>query len=240
MFRNLLFSSTTAILGVSIGVKNKERIEFWMSNFINNKDEAIDVNNSKDLLNKAIKLTKNAGEFAVLSTIDSENKVQSRMIQPFEIEENNNNDDDDVDDNNNNNHITTKNDNNTTINNPVVYFNTNLKSRKFKQMKNNNNVTLTYLLPTQMACVTLIGTVEEIPYPASTKHWQSWLTVFYPEGNNPNNGSRFTTWKLSPNKIQLVSVTDGLISKRQDWKPPELIKKDNNWEIFCNGQEEAE
>ena len=94
---------------------------------IDGKDEAIDVNNSKDLLNKAIKLTKNAGEFAVLSTIDSENKVQSRMIQPFEIEENNNNDDDDVDDNNNNNHITTKNDNNTTINNPVVYFNINLK-----------------------------------------------------------------------------------------------------------------
>ena len=105
-------------------------------------------------------------------------------------------------------------------------------------MKNNNNITLTYLLPKQMACVTLIGTVEQIPYPASIKHWQSWLTVFYPEGNNPDKGSRFTTWKLIPKNIQLVSVTDGLISKRQDWKPPELIKNNSGWEVLCNGQEE--
>ena len=75
----------------------------------------------------------------------------------------------------------------------MVYFNTYLKSRKFKQIKYNNNVTLICLLPTPMDCVTSIGTVEEIRYPASTKHWPSRLTFFNLERNNSSNGCRFTT-----------------------------------------------
>ena len=113
------------------------------------------------------------------------------------------------------------------------------KIRKFEDLNNSNEVTLTYLNQAEMSCVVYIGTCERIPYPQSTRHWREWLYMFYPEGNDESAGSRFTTWKVVPRRITVLSFTDGVTSNRRDGRPPELEYDDLNgrWELVCNGRE---
>ncbi len=72
-------------------------------------------------------------------------------------------------------------------------------------LQTNPYVSLVYLNEANMSSVSFMGTAERVPYPESTKHWEDWLYVFYPEGNNENAGSRFTTWRIRPDKFTLVS-----------------------------------
>lgn len=165
------------------------------------------------LLNKAVELTKEAGALAVLSTVSNENGVSSRCIQPFEVEYD----------------AVTK--------RPVIYFNTSKFTRKVSEINANPNATLTYLNPSTLTCITYIGKIERIPYPDSTKHWRDWLYAIFPEGNNENEGSRFTTWRVVPDRIQVLSYAENIHSHRGDNRPPELLYDTANsrWKIICNG-----
>ena len=92
-----------------------------------------------------------------------------------------------------------------------------------------------------MSCVVYIGTCERIPYPQSTRHWRDWLYMFYPEGSDESAGSRFTTWKVVPKRITVLSFTDGVSSFRNDGRPPELEYDEERevWSMACNGREEG-
>ena len=114
--------------------------------------------------------------------------------------------------------------------------------RKFEDLNLSDQVTLTYLNQQEMSCVCYIGTCERVPYPQSTRHWRDWLYMFYPEGPDESTGSRFTTWKVVPRRITVLSFSDGVSSNRNDGRPPELEynKMSQAWELVCNGREDTE
>jgi general stress protein 26 len=233
MNRVVMLCSGSVLGGVLIGAKYSDKVEFakqkaissvqqfYTDQFGKSHDKKSETeshtSSSQRLLSKAISVSRDSGNFAVLSTSSSSDGfVASRLIQPFPVEFD------------------------SFTGRPVIYFNTNKLSRKFKDMNNCPNVTLTYVNEKNMSYVTYRGPVRRIPYPKSTEHWNESLYMFYPEGNNEDKGSRFTTWALEADNIQYVGVLDGVVSERDDWRPPELQfdAASSRWVMTCNGQDE--
>ena len=206
-FRTLLVAGAGTLGGLVVGAANPDKVEFYKT-FLLPRTEAQKqkrVKTAQDLVDYAVSITERAGEFAILSTVNEEGGVCSRMIQPFPVEFD------------------------SIAGDPCIYFNTNLLSRKVKQMRANSQCTVTYVNPKEMAYVTWQGQVVQVEdKTVAKKHWKDWLLVFYPEGPD---GHRFSTWTLRPHKIQVVSVTEGIVSGREDWQPPEVVKSPmGKWE----------
>lgn len=203
MLRGGIFVS--GMLGGSlIGSSHPDKFEFYknkaLSIFGSDEDKGSPSKwNATEVLQAAIKEAKASGEFAVLSTINKDGGVSSRLIQPFEVEGDLEN------------------------NKPLIYFNTNLLSRKAAEMAANSKVSLTYVNHRSMSYVTFQGDAIRIPKPLDKQngHWRDWLYVFYPEGPD---GNRFSTWKVVPEKVQVVSITGNLVSTQENWAPPEVVR----------------
>ena len=195
--------SICGAVGLYIGVSNADKVEYYKSKLGIGSTmipkSVKEVDNADGLLATAIACTKRSGEFAVLSTINTEGGVSSRLIRPFDLELHNN---DPLD--------------------PIIFFNTNLLSRKTIQIRANSKVTLTYVNFKEMAYVCWEGNAMQIKdQNTAKKHWKEWLRVFYPEGPD---GNRFSTWFIKPQKVQVVNITGDLISEREDWRAPEIVK----------------
>lgn len=188
--------------GSLIGSSHPDKFEFYknkVKNIFGSEEDKTSPSkwNATELLQAAIKETKASGEFAVLSTINKDGGVSSRLIQPFEVEGDLEN------------------------NEPLIYFNTNLLSRKAAEMAANSKVSLSYVNHRSMSYVTWQGNAIRIPKPQDKNHWREWLYVFYPEGPD---GNRFSTWKVVPEKVQVVSITENLVSTQENWAPPEVVR----------------
>ena len=210
LLRSLIIAGAGTLGGVIVGAANAEKVEFFKTFLLSPKSEAQkqkSVESAQDLVDLAVSVTSRAGEFAILSNVNEEGGVSSRMIQPFPVE---------ID---------------SVTSDPCIFFNTNLFSRKVKQIRANPKCTITYVNPKEMAYVTWQGEVVQVQDKmAAKKHWRDWLLVFYPEGPD---GHRFSTWTMRPDKIQVVSVTEGVVSGREDWKSPEVVKNEmGKWARF--------
>jgi general stress protein 26 len=214
----ILISGGSLAVGILIGIEHKDKFHFALQKVKNisllNTNVSDSCANATTLMKKAESIS-NSCKFAVLSTLKlNNNGISSRAVQPFELEYDENG-------------------------NPEIYFNTNKLTRKFEEMNASSHVNLTYLNETTMSCVNYSGIVERVPYPQSTRHWRSWLIMFYPEGPNEDEGSRFTTWRVRPNKITVISYVDGISSARNDGRPPEINYNfsTQKWDLICNGKE---
>jgi len=205
MLRTALISGTSFGIGIVIGSKFEKRIS-QVKNLIGTKYEDFDTGTAIGLLMRASEATNNADEMAVLSTIDQTGHINSRAIIPWKVE---------VEEGSGN---------------PVIFFNTNLLSKKTSEMRANSNVTLTYLDQRKMAYVSWSGKVNEVKDEEEAyKHWHSSYYYKYPEGPK---GERFSTWKLKPSNVKLVSIADKIKSsppERLDWRAPEIELKGTEW-----------
>jgi hypothetical protein len=186
IMQRVLGYSIFGIGGLTLGTMESEKFKFWfkgvkqsLSSTGSSSDKASGANaleSPRAFMDKVISNTNECGEFAVLSTTvspatstssSSPKKPfpRSRMIQPFQVE---------IDETRSG-----------STPSPVIYFNTNRLSRKFKELNENENVTLTYVNPKQRCYICYEGVCERVPYPQSTRHWRDWLYVFYPEGVPP-------------------------------------------------------
>ena len=175
----------------------------------------VDVSTAEGLIDRALVICE-ASEFAVLSNKDLDGNVTSRMIEPFK----------------------------TVLDpcgGPVLSFNTNKLSRKFKQLKKDPMVTVTYMDKKRLAYVTFVGEARQIEGPESKRYWIPSLTLFYPEGNDEAKGSRFTAWEVVPKSLTICDISHGVVSTRQDWNPPELVRdaKEGTWSVVSTGKEAA-
>ena len=155
-----------------------------------------------ELMRRAIEAA-NSCSYTIVSSLDSSSKVPnsliSRTVEPFKIE---------LEDES-----------------PAIYFNTSKLSQKVRDFEASPRVTLTYLNESRMSCVSFCGSMERVPYPASLRHWNPKLFIFYPNGPHDtaeNPDCVFTTWRFSPDKITLVSLSEGIVSSRADRRPPTL------------------
>lgn len=151
---------------------------------------------------------------------------------------------------------------------PRVFFNTSAHSRKAAELARDGRATLSYVNADALSCVTLRGRVEQMPAPLHARHWKGesircqlspvnetaddvcadWLRVFYPEGPH---GGRFITFRMDPTDIEVVAVSSGIYSHRQDnrgpalrWVPSERRKDDpddegGEWVVACTGKEDS-
>lgn len=215
LLRKVSVFALTGVAGAAVGWQKHDQIDFAISTTKLKFLPPVDyLKTPQSFMTKAIETTNNL-KFAVLSTMNNERGIASRAIQPFPVE---------CDEDGN----------------LCIFFNTNKLSRKYKEMLDRPEVTLSYLDQQRLTCVVYTGLVERIPYPQSTNHWESWLYMFYPEGNDEENGSRFSTWCVRVHRISMISYTEGICSHRNDSKGPEVIldQNENKWIFYCDGKED--
>ena len=106
----------------------------------------------------------------------------------------------------------------------TVWFGTNPKSRKVEQIRQNANVTLYYVDKQQAGYVMLQGkaTIVESPL-EKEKHWKDGWQQFYPDKKNG-----YVLIKVSPQWLEVVSYTHGILGDTISWKPPKVVLEDSD------------
>lgn len=98
----------------------------------------------------------------------------------------------------------------------TVWFGTKAESRKVKQIKNNPKVTLFYQDSDDTGYVVIHGTAQIIDNEQEKQKWwkDSW-EAFY-----PNNRAGFTLIKVSPDWMEILSVSRDIIGDSITWETP--------------------
>jgi len=98
----------------------------------------------------------------------------------------------------------------------TVWFGTNAESRKVKQIKNNPNVTLFYQDSDNTGYVVIHGKAQIIDDERQKeKWWKAGWEAFY-----PNNRAGFLLIKVSPDWMEVLSVSRGIIGDSITWRTP--------------------
>ena len=101
----------------------------------------------------------------------------------------------------------------------TIWFGTNPKSRKVKQIKNNNKVTLYYRDKDESGYVTIYGKAELInDQKLKNKFWKDTWKSFY-----PNKKESYLLLKVTPIRIEIVSPPRNIIGSAETWEPPTLL-----------------
>ena len=101
----------------------------------------------------------------------------------------------------------------------TVWFGTNPKSRKVKQIKNNPIVTLYYLDKDASGYVVIHGRAELVNEPSEKeKHWKTEWQAFY-----PNKTEDYLLIKVVPNWMEVLSTTHGITGDPKTWEVPVVV-----------------
>ncbi len=101
----------------------------------------------------------------------------------------------------------------------TVWFGTNSKSRKVDQIKKNPRVTLYYFDNRSMGYVTLHGSAQIVNDPEEKeKRWKEEWEAFY-----PNKAEDYLLIKVSPEWMEIISVSHGIVGDQKTWKPPIIL-----------------
>ena len=99
----------------------------------------------------------------------------------------------------------------------TVWFGTNPLSRKVKQIRKDERVTLVYVNPDATGYVTLLGKAVIISDPKEReKHWKSEWKMFY---KDEYKGDDYVLIKFSPKRIEVVSYPDNLFNQHETGLP---------------------
>lgn len=98
----------------------------------------------------------------------------------------------------------------------TVWFGTNSRSRKVNQIKNNPNVTLYYQDTDISGYVVIHGTAQIIDDPKEKqKRWKDSWEDFY-----PNNREAYLLIKVTPDWMEILSVSRGITGDSKTWRTP--------------------
>ncbi len=101
----------------------------------------------------------------------------------------------------------------------TVWFGTNPKSRKVDQIKKNPKVTLYYLDSDSSGYVMIHGIAQLVDgQEEKEKYWKDAWEAFYP--NKPED---YLLIKVSPEWMEVISVTRGINGDPTTWKPPVVL-----------------
>ena len=101
----------------------------------------------------------------------------------------------------------------------TIWFGTNPKSRKVDQIKKNPKVTLYYLDSDASGYVMIHGIAQLINgQKEKEKYWKDAWKNFYP--NKPED---YLLIKVSPEWMEVISVTRGIHGDPTTWKPPIVL-----------------
>ena len=98
----------------------------------------------------------------------------------------------------------------------TVWFGTNPKSRKVGQLRNDPRVTLYYLDNDASGYVMIHGTAELVDDEKEIeKRWKTEWEAFY-----PNQTEGYLLIKVSPEWMEVISETRGILGDPATWEPP--------------------
>lgn len=101
----------------------------------------------------------------------------------------------------------------------VVWFGTNSNSRKVEQIKNNSRVTLYYLDHDSTGYVMIHGVAQLVnDDEKKKKYWKKEWEAFY-----PNKNDNYLLIKVSPDWMEIVSETRGIVGDEKTWEPQKII-----------------
>lgn len=106
----------------------------------------------------------------------------------------------------------------------VVWFGTNVNTRKVKQIRENPRVTLYYFDRQSESYVILTGRAYLVDEPREIAiYWKKKWEEFYPDF--PND---YLLIKVVPEGLELSATSMGIYSDLKTWEPPSLIFKTKN------------
>lgn len=98
----------------------------------------------------------------------------------------------------------------------IIWFGTNSKSRKVKQIKNNPTVTIYYLEKGNTGYVVLHGVAQLIDdQDEKEKHWKAEWEAFYPDKKE-----NYLLIKVTPQWMKVLSITQGIMGDPITWETP--------------------
>ena len=101
----------------------------------------------------------------------------------------------------------------------TIWFGTNPKSRKVNQIKNNPKVTLYYLDTNSSGYVVIHGNANLVnDQSEKDKRWKTEWDAFY-----PNRTDDYQLIKVSPQRMEVISYTHGIIGDPKTWEVPVVI-----------------
>ncbi len=105
----------------------------------------------------------------------------------------------------------------------IVWFGTNVLSRKVKQIRHDARVSLYYPDPDQSGYVLIQGKAELVDDAAEkVKHWKPEWAAFYP--NYPDG---YILIKVVPEWLEIISYSRGIISDSESWIAPRVLFEHN-------------
>lgn len=97
----------------------------------------------------------------------------------------------------------------------VIWFGTNPKSRKVREIKRNQQVTIYYVDPVAQAYVSIHGTARLINSQLEKeRHWKEEWKAFYPDRDK-----NYLLIAVKPQKLEVISVKAGLTGNPITWEP---------------------
>jgi len=101
----------------------------------------------------------------------------------------------------------------------TVWFGTNPKSRKVNQIKKNPKVTLYYLDSDASGYVMIHGKAQLVDdQKVKEKRWKDEWEAFY-----PNKPEGYILIKVSPEWMEVISYTHGILGDPTTWQPPVIL-----------------
>jgi len=101
----------------------------------------------------------------------------------------------------------------------TVWFGTNPNSRKVEQIKNDPRVTLYYLDSDSSGYVMVHGKATLVNDPKEKEtHWKDAWKAFY-----PNKPEGYLLIKVSPEWMEVLSMTRGIAGNPTTWEPPQVV-----------------
>ena len=103
----------------------------------------------------------------------------------------------------------------------TVWFATNPKTRKVDEIRRDARVTLYYFDATSEGYVTLIGRARIVTDEAEkAKRFKPEWKGFYPDRD-----SSYMLVEVTPERLEVVSVTDAIQGDAATWRPPAVVLK---------------
>jgi general stress protein 26 len=147
---------------------------------------------SESLLREAACTIMGKAHYCALITIDDQGIPRARTMDPFEPDSN-----------------------------FVVWFGTNVNTRKVRQIRENPRVTLYYFERQSESYVILTGMAFLIDEPREKAfYWKKEWKEFYPD--YPND---YLLIKVVPEVLEISGTSMGIFSDPKTWRPPSLIFK---------------
>jgi general stress protein 26 len=96
----------------------------------------------------------------------------------------------------------------------VVWLATNPKSRKVREIRRSQRVTLYYFVRDDQAYVTISGRARIVrDAKEKAKHWKDEWKDFYPD-------RQYLLIAVAPERLEVISVKQGIIGDSITWTPP--------------------